>query len=62
MRDPKRVERILKLIEKIWKKRNDLRLCQLLGNCFDPGDLYYKEDDVVERRLKGIYEADLKDN
>lgn len=59
MRDPKRVKRMLKLIEKIWKKHNNLRLCQLLGNCFEVGDLYYKEDDIVEKRLKEIYKADI---
>lgn len=51
MRDPKRIDRILKLIEKIWKAYPDLRLCQLIGNCFDPGDNYYKEDDELEKLL-----------
>ncbi len=30
MRNPKRIKRILKLIEKIWKKNPDLRLGQFV--------------------------------
>lgn len=47
------IGRILKLIGKIWKKNPDLRLCQLIGNLFvGTGDLYYVEDDRLERILK----------
>lgn len=52
MRDIKRIDRILKLIEKIWRKNPDLRLFQLLGNCFGAGDNYYKEDDCLEQELE----------
>ena len=55
MRDLKRIKRILKLIEKIWKKNPDLRLYQLLGNCFQYGDNYYKDDNLLEMRLKEVY-------
>ena len=55
MRDPKRIKRILKLLEKIWLQNHDLRLCQLIGNCYGPHDLYYKEDDDLERKLKENY-------
>lgn len=34
MRDPDRINEILELISKIWHKNPDLRLCQLIGNCF----------------------------
>jgi hypothetical protein len=54
-RNPRRIKRILSLILKIWTKYPDLRLCQLIGNCFELEDLYYKEDDVLERKLKEIY-------
>ena len=57
MRDPKRIERILKLIEKIWNKNPDLRLCQLIGNCFNAGDLYYVEDDTLKKQLKEKYKV-----
>ena len=56
MRDKKRINRIINLIEKIWKKNPDLRLLQLLGNCFEAGDNYYKEDDELEKKLKEIYD------
>lgn len=55
MRDPKRIDRILKLLNKIWKKKTNLRLCQLIGNCFRDNDNYYKEDDELEERLRKTY-------
>ena len=55
MRDPKRIDRIIDLIRKIWKKNSDLRLCHLIGNCFLHGDLYHQEDDDLEKRLKEKY-------
>lgn len=58
MRDPNRIRRILRLVKKIWHQNPNLRLTQLLGNCFKPGDLYYEEDEKVEKRLKEVY---LKD-
>ena len=51
MRDIKRIDRILKLIEKAWKKNPDSRLGQLLINTassrFEDG-VYYYEDDALE--------------
>lgn len=58
MRDKKRIPKILKLIEKIWKDSPDLRLCQLIQNCFGGFDIYYVEDDKLEAALKGTYEIE----
>ena len=55
MKDPKRIKKILKLIERIWIKHPNLRLCQLIGNGFEKGDLYYIEDDMLEESLKKAY-------
>lgn len=55
MRDPKRIERMIELVKRIWEKNPDLRLCQLIGNCFELGDNYYKEDGELEKRLKEVY-------
>jgi uncharacterized protein YihD (DUF1040 family) len=55
MRNPDRIKRILELIEKIWNDNPDLRLTQLIGNCFPAGDLYYKDDDELEQNLKKVY-------
>lgn len=55
MKDPKRINRILELIRNIWEKKPNMRLCQVIGNCFPAGDLYYKEDDILEKSLKGVY-------
>ena len=56
MRDPSRIPVILKEIERIWLEDPDLRLCQLIGNCYESGDLYYKEDDDLLKRLKETYD------
>ena len=57
MRDPARIDKILKLIEKIWNRYPDLRLTQLIMNClkinYDP---YYIEDDILYDALKQIDE------
>lgn len=47
--------KVMTLIFKIWIKNPGLRLCQLLGNCFPPGDNYYKTDDDLVERLTGVY-------
>lgn len=46
MRDPKRIDRILKLIENSWKRYPDLRLGQLLIN------LGIVKDDVATWRIE----------
>ena len=56
MRDPKRIKNLLKQIQRVWEKNPDLRLCQLIGNCFGPRDLYYVEDDMLSKKLKETYE------
>lgn len=57
MRDRKRIIRILSLILIAWHKNCDLRLCQLIGNCFESGDNYYKEDEELEKRIKEMYDV-----
>ena len=56
MRDPKRIKTLLKTIEEAWKSCPDLRLCQLIANCF-PGksDLYSVEDEELLKRIKKNY-------
>jgi len=58
MRDPKRIDRILRLIKKIWKKHPDYRLGQLLSNHTrfgqtdddgTPRSIFnYEDDDIIK--------------
>jgi len=55
MRDPKRIKRILKLIEKNWEKNPDLRLTQLIMNTLNMNsDPYYIEDTILENNLNSL--------
>lgn len=55
-RDPNRIPRILKEIERIWTKNPDLRLSQLISNCWHyKDDIFFGEDDILEERLKQVY-------
>jgi len=60
MKDPKRIDTVLNLIKKIWKKHPHLRLMQLLGDCFVDipnffNDKYFTKNDVLEKNLKRFY-------
>ena len=58
-RDPNRIKPMLELIEKIWTKYPDLRLCQLIENCIPPKGathcIYYVEDDILKEKLEEMY-------
>jgi len=42
-------------LQLIMEKYPSLRLCQILGNCFETNDLYYKTDEEVLEGLKSYY-------
>lgn len=60
MRDPKRIKRILKLLDEYWDRpgNHDLRLAQIIGNFSvgllkkDSRDTYHFEDDDFEECLE----------
>lgn len=57
MRDPERIRRILKLLERIWIDSPDLRLGQILCNGTRmESRLFYYEDDKVEVELTAFLE------
>ena len=57
MRNPKKISKILKEIEKIWKKNPNLRLGQLIMNVYEfQGVLYYVGDEKLIQLLKEFYE------
>jgi len=57
MRDPERIDKILNAVSELWHKYPDLRLTQLIANCFpsSANDNYYREDDVLLTKLKETY-------
>jgi hypothetical protein len=53
-KNPKRIDRILKLVEKYWKQNPDLRLGQLIGNMSVINDSYFMTDELLEMKLKEV--------
>ena len=52
MSDPARIARILELLSRYWQANPDLRLGQIIGNCYGrPGDAYRMQDDRLEKYL-----------
>jgi len=52
MRDPKRIDKVLRELRKLWKKYPELRLGQLLINATYPFNIYAVEDDTMLDYLK----------
>jgi uncharacterized protein YihD (DUF1040 family) len=57
MRDLARIAPLLELIEAIWRRYPDMRLCQLIGNALPNGDPYFVEDDVLAVELHRLYDS-----
>ena len=60
MRDPNRIPKVLKELEKIWAQTPDLRLGQLLINATmtkagEMADFYYMEDNDLLEKLHDLY-------
>lgn len=56
-RDPKRIKRIMGMIQKYWTKAPDLRFGQMLiniGMIPDSQLMWHMEDDKWEEYLKGV--------
>jgi len=61
MRDPERIDKILARVREVWKTYPDLRLLQLLYNCFEKEHTaYYLEDDVLLKKLDETYNETVK--
>ena len=58
MRDPKRIDKILGVIKKIWEKHPDFRLGQLLCNVIPESAIYYVEDESILNALCAYYEVE----
>lgn len=62
MRDPKRIDDIMKRLKKLWKVFPDLRLGQLLANCLNYQQLYYLEDEDVMKAVEAFYSKYMNNN
>ena len=53
-RDPKRIDRILSLVERYWHQHPDLRFVQMVVNWIQPkiDTGYYLEDNTLEEALR----------
>ena len=63
MRDPNRIDPIMKELTKLWQLHPDWRFCQLLCNVavltgYKKGDLFYFEDDNLLPGLKMLERSD----
>lgn len=61
MRDPDRIDKVLESLSEIWKNNSQLRLMQLLLNCYNSldKDPYYSEDEELIEKLNSIYRKGL---
>ena len=58
MRDPKRIPKLLAVLQEYWEKCPDLRFGQLIENLKSFSgklDLFYVEDDEFEKILKNYF-------
>ena len=58
MRDPKRINVVLRKIKKIWEQNPDMRLGQLIGNVVDESAIYFIEDDDLVKHLELFYDPE----
>lgn len=53
MRDPKRIDRITKILNEMWHKYPDWRLGQLISNLAPRSrDVFFVEDDDMEKWIE----------
>lgn len=61
MRDPKRIDKILNRLKKVWRNNPDLRLGQLILNTFSIHNgvdsmVYRMEDEEFIKKIEDLYE------
>lgn len=59
MRDPKRIDKIMKRLTKAWKQYPDLRLGQLISLAMPAGDpdTFYVTDEELLHRVEMYYDT-----
>lgn len=58
-----KITRMMGILELIWRKYPNLRLFQLMLNCFinEENTIYFMEDKQVEEKLKKVYKQAFLD-
>ena len=54
MRNPERIEKVMNIVERIWKKEPDLRFGQIISviDSLSDNDIFHLEDDKMIKLLK----------
>ena len=54
MRNPERIEKVMNIVERIWKKEPDLRFGQIINviDSLSDDDVFHLEDDKMIELLK----------
>ncbi len=55
-----KIKHIMKILTDLWLENPNLRFCQLIGNCFISGDMYYIEDETLIEMLRIRYGQPIK--
>lgn len=60
MTDEKRIDTMLDLLGRYWRRHPSLRLCQLIGNELGKGDHYHATDEMLIKRImaSNFYDAE----
>lgn len=57
MRTTEQINKTIEIIKKLWINNSDLRLTQLIQNCYGTNDIYFVEDEQLITDLKRTYGA-----
>ncbi len=62
MRDPKRIDRMIETLRKVWKRNPNWRLGQLIVNAMGVDRIFYVEDSALENELEVLLDKSEEDH
>jgi uncharacterized protein YihD (DUF1040 family) len=60
-RDPKRIPKVIAVLQQAWERNPDLRLGQLISNATNAEDFFYYEDDRMTQLIETHYLRETSD-